>query len=107
MGLIDESKADEYLGKVVLLGVTYLDPEDRLLEQKQWVGTISTFSREEGIKIAIRGSDQPCGLPPDPRGIRKAPPGVYRLRSTGEEIENPDYLATWTCVSPDPTKKNA
>ena len=107
MDLIDDSKADEYLGKVVLLGVTYLDHADKLIEQKQWVGTILTFSRKEGIKITLKDSDEPCGLPPDQRGIRKAPPGVYRLRSTGEEIENPDYLATWTCVSPQQNKNEA
>lgn len=105
MSLIDDSKADEYLGKIVLLGVTYVDHEDKLIEQKQWVGTIVTFSRKEGIKIRLRDSDDPCALPPDERGIRIAPPGIYRLRSTGEEIENPDFLATWTCVSPDPKKK--
>jgi hypothetical protein len=105
MNLIDETKADEYLGKVVLLGITYVDHEDKLIEQKQWVGTIVAFSRKEGIRIRLRDSDSPCGLPPDERGIRKAPPGIYRLRSTGEEIENPDYLATWTLVSPDPNKE--
>ena len=104
MALIDGSKSEEYIGKVVLLGVNYLDHEEKLLEQKQWVGTISAFSRTEGIKIALRDSDHPYTLPPDERGIRKAPPGVYRLRSTGEEIENPDYLATWTCIKPNPDK---
>lgn len=104
---IDEAEAPEYIGKVVLLGVTYLDHEDKLLGQKQWVGTISMFSKKEGIQIKLLGSDEPCGLPPDKRGIRKAPPGSYRLRSTGEVIENPDYLATWTCVSRDPNKKDA
>jgi len=105
MSLIDDSKAGEYLGKVVLLGVTYVDHEDKLIEQEQWVGTISAFSRKEGIKIRLRDSDDPCGLPADERGIRKAPPGIFRLRSTGEEIEHPDFLATWTCVIPDPKKK--
>jgi len=104
---IDEAEAPEYIGKVVLLGVTYLDHEDKLLGQKQWVGTISAFSRKEGIKIKLHDFDQPFGLPPDKRGIRKAPPGSYRLRSTGEVIENPHYLATWTCVSPDPSKNDA
>ena len=106
MPLIDDSKAAEYIGKTVLIGVTYLDHNEELIEQKQWAGTISTFSQKEGIKIKLKDSDEPCCLPPDDRGIRNAPPGIYRLRSTGEEIENPDYLATWTCVKPDPKTKN-
>jgi hypothetical protein len=99
---LDEAKAAEYIGKTVLLGVTYLDHEEKLIEQRQWVGTILTFSNAEGIRIKLRDSDEPYCLPPDPRGIHKARPGVYRLRSTGEEVVDPDYLATWTCVKPKP-----
>jgi hypothetical protein len=107
MGLIDDSKAPEYIGKTVLLGITYLDHDKKLIEQKQWIGTISKFSQKEGIKIDLKNSDKPYCLPPDERGIRTAPPGVYRLHSTGEEIVNPDYLATWICTKPDPKKKGA
>ena len=97
---LDESKAPEYIGKTILLGVTYLDQEERVLGQHQWFGTILTFSNNEGIKIRLSNSDFPCCLPPDPRGISKAKPGTYRLRSTGEEVVNPDYLATWTSTRP-------
>lgn len=99
---LDESRADEYIGKTVLLGVTYLDHEKKPVAQQQWVGTILTFSNKDGIRIRLRNSDDPCGLPPDPRGIHKAKPGVYKLRSSGEEVIDPDYLATWTCVKPKP-----
>jgi hypothetical protein len=99
---LDESRATEYIGKTVLLGVTYLDHDEKLLSQHQWFGTIVTFSNTEGIRIKLRDSDAPCALPPDPRGIRKAKPGIYELRSTGEEIVDPDYLATWRCVKPKP-----
>jgi len=98
---LDESKAGEYIGKTILLGVSYLDQNQKLLRQRQWVGTILTFSNTEGITIKLRDSDVPCALPPDPRGIQKAKPGVYKLRSTGEEVVDPDYLATWTCVAPE------
>jgi len=103
---LDESKAHEYIGKTVLLGVTYLDHNDKLLAHRQWVGTITAFSNGTGIRIKLRDSDDPCALPPDPRGIRKADRGVYRLRSTGEEIVDPDYLATWTSVQPPPKHAN-
>jgi hypothetical protein len=102
MGLIDDSKAAEYLGKTVLVGMTYLDREGKLRERKQLAGTISGFSQAEGIKIKVRDTDRLFCLPPDDRGIRVAPPGTYRLRSTGEEIVNPDYLATWTVNERDP-----
>lgn len=104
---LDESKAPEYIGKTILLGVTYLDHNEKLLGQNQWFGTIVTFSNTEGIRIRLHNSDEPCALPPGPRGIRKAEPGTYTLRSTGEEIIDPDYLATWTCVKPKPSADKA
>ncbi|HZK81678.1 MAG TPA: hypothetical protein VFC46_11435 [Humisphaera sp.] len=49
------------------------------------------------IVIDLEDSNDPCVLPPDLRSLKPARPGIYRLRSTGQEIENPDYLTTWTC----------
>jgi hypothetical protein len=40
-------------------------------------------------------------LPPDGRAFEEAPPGEYRLRSTGEVVIDPDYLATWTITHGD------
>ncbi len=97
---LDESKSAAYIGKTILVGVTYLDADEKLIEQKQWAGTIHSFSNKEGIKIQIRNSDSFFCLPPDSKGIQKARPGDYTLRSTGEVIENPDYLATWIRISP-------
>ena len=102
MGLIDDTKAGEYLGKTVLVGMTYLDHKGNLRTRKQFAGTISAFSRAEGIRIKLRESNDSFCLPPDDRGIGKAPSGTYRLRTTGEEIVNPDYLATWTVNERDP-----
>jgi len=68
---LDESKASEYIGKTILLGVTYLDHNEELIEQKQWHGVIETFSNSEGIRIKLANSDHPCCLPPDPSGIRQ------------------------------------
>ena len=31
---LDETKAKEYIGKTILLGVTYLDHDENFLEQK-------------------------------------------------------------------------
>jgi hypothetical protein len=97
---IDESRAHEYIGKTILLGVSYYDHDGNFLEQKQWHGVIETFSNSEGIRIRLNNSSDPCCLPPDPRAIRKAEPGIYTLRSTGETVENPDYLATWDYTLP-------
>jgi hypothetical protein len=82
-----------------LLGLTYVKYSGEIIEKKQLHGIVEDISPQG---IIIRMADGSAfRLPPDLRGIEVAPPGVYRLRSTGEEIENPDLLAGWTITQPD------
>jgi len=104
---LDESGAGEYIGKTILVGITYLDHHQNLIERKQWHGIIETFSNSEGIRIKLAGSEDRCCLPPDPRGIQKAKPGIYTLKTTGEIIEDPDYLATWTHIKHSQEQKDS
>lgn len=92
---------DELIGKVILIGITYVDGEDNLLERKQWWGIVESASSDGGIRVALKNSSDPCVLPPDLSALRRAAPGTYRLKETGEVVEDPDYLATWTCVEGD------
>jgi hypothetical protein len=88
------------IGKRVLIGLTYLRYSGEVIEQKQLHGIVERINEHEGIVIRLR-DDARFRLPPDLRGIAEAPPGVYRLRSSGEEVHNPDYLYTWTITRPD------
>lgn len=99
---VDETKASRYIGKVVLIGVTYETNKGEVTGRQQWAGIIKTYSNEEGIQVDLFDSEDFCALPPWPDAISPARPGVYRLKSTGREIVDPDYLATWTCSEPDP-----
>jgi len=103
---LDESKADEYIGKTILIGVTYLDHKGNVIRQQQWFGRIKTWSKEKGIEVDLDDSDEFCCIPPSAGSIQKAKPGIYTLRSTGKRIENPDYVTTWTCQEPDPKQLN-
>jgi hypothetical protein len=96
---IDESEAFKYVGKTVLLGITYLDAEGNVTARREWYGTIQTYS-DQGIKIQFSGSDQFWNMPPVPKVLRKAKPGVYQLLSTNEIIHDPDFLCTWTMQEP-------
>jgi hypothetical protein len=48
-----------------------------------------------GIKVTLADGDD-LTLPPNPDAFRDAMPGIYRLRSTGEEIVDPDLTTVWT-----------
>jgi hypothetical protein len=85
----------EYIGKRILVGLTYLDSKGQLMRQLQYHGFISRITAE-GIFVRLPNGEDHCSLPPDTACLKKAPPGEYRLRSTGEIITNPDYLAQWT-----------
>ncbi len=97
---LDESSASEFIGKTILVGVTYLDRDDNVVARKDWSEIIRSYSNQDGIRIDLDDSAEPCCLPPDPNAIRKADPGVYRLRSSGKEVVDPDFTTVWTRKQP-------
>jgi len=84
---------EELIGKILLVGITYYTHENKFIEQKQFYGTV--IESNESI-IRIKQKDETIfSLPPDLRSTKRAPAGEYKLRSTGEVVVNPDFLATW------------
>lgn len=94
----DERLAEDLIGRLILIGCTHLDPTGEVVAQEQMFGTVSAADRQHGVEVALKGSRKGTvwRMPPDLRGVSSAAPGVYRLRSTGESVENPDYLVSWT-----------
>lgn len=93
----DQVLAESYIGKYILIGLTYLAHDDSFIEQVQMHGLIESASRD-GIQIALRGKrkGETWVMPPNLDSVSAAKPGTYSLRSTGETVEDPDLLATWT-----------
>ncbi len=84
---------DELIGKVLLAGITYYTHDNEYIGQKQFYGTV-TEANENLIRIKQKdGTD--FTLPPDLSSTKRAWQGEYKLRSTGEIVVDPDYLATW------------
>ncbi len=84
---------DELIGKVLLVGITYYTYDNEYIEQKQFYGTV-TEANENLIRVKQKdGTD--FTLPPDLSSTKRARQGEYKLRSTGEIVVNPDYLAMW------------
>jgi hypothetical protein len=102
----DDSSAiprDPYslVGKTVLIGITRLDHDDELIEKTEKFGRIVSVDQHSGIKVDV-GEPELFTLPPTPENFNDARPGVYRLRSTGETIEDPDLTTIWTIKEPPP-----
>lgn len=96
------NQSESYIGKHLLIGITYLDHEGAFIEQKQFHGVIVRINESEGIVIKLHDSELEYKLPPDLNSLQPAPKGEYRLRSTGEIVTDPDYLTTWTVNKPAP-----
>lgn len=96
------NEADRMIGKMVLLGITRLDAAGVVASQEQLHGEIVECDERRGIRIELHGvrMGEDYWLPPQTDCFRPAAPGIYRLRSTGEEVENPDLLSNWTIQAP-------
>ena len=97
----DEELAASYVGKYILVGLTFLDPHGQESLQQQLHGVILSAS-PDGILIELRGvhEGQTWNMPPALEAIRPAEPGSYTLHETEEVIEDPDLLASWTIRKP-------
>jgi hypothetical protein len=99
----DEEAGQALVGKHVLVGVTVQDKRGEFKRQEQFHGTVVSAEAGRGIMLSLLGSreGEQKWLPPATNVFSVAPPGVYRLRATGEEVVNPDFTATWTLTQPD------
>lgn len=98
--VLDPELVRRVMGKHLLIGLTYVRYSGEIIEQTQLHGIVERIDAHEGIVIRLSDGSE-FRLPPDLRGIQEAPAGSYRLHSTGEEIQDPDYLYAWTIKVPD------
>jgi hypothetical protein len=91
---------NQLVGKSVLIGITCVSAGGAEVDRFQTYGTIAEVS-DRWIAVRREGLSEPFGLPPAPELLEPAGEGVYTLRSTGQQIERPDYVATLTVSCPD------
>ncbi len=89
---------EELVGKVMLVGLTYLDKDGECAEQKQVWGTVDRVE-EDGIYLSL-STGEDFWTPPDLSAITRAKRGEYKLHSTGEVVVDPDFTATWSVTYP-------
>jgi len=99
---LDQDMVASYIGKHVLIGMTYLDNDESVIEQQQFHGIIDRINEQEGIVVRLQSSNEEYRMPPDLNALHVAPKGEYRLRGTGEIVVDPDLLTTWTVTKPKP-----
>jgi hypothetical protein len=93
----------QYVGKRLLVGITVNTAEGEFLYQEQFHGSIVSVD-QGGVVVERADNGARVSLPPE---LMEAAPGEYRLRSTGEVVVNPDYLAKWAWTEGGPEQKVA
>ncbi|HEY4141084.1 MAG TPA: hypothetical protein VGM57_06710 [Pseudolabrys sp.] len=99
----DQEEAGWLLGKYVIVGVTRLRADGAtLIGQAQYHGKIITVDKKKGVEIECAGKwlGQHIWLPPHLSAFDPADKGEYRLRSTGEVVNDPDVVSSWTVKEP-------
>jgi hypothetical protein len=94
-----QEKANRMIGKTVLVGKTYLQ-DDQEVDRIQFHGPIEMVDEQAGVAIRRIDNGEIEWLPPDLRAYFPAEEGVYTLKSSGEEVHDPDFLTTWTIDLP-------
>lgn len=94
-------KAKEMINKRVVIGLTYLDQSGEVIDSEQMYGKVTSVN-PDSVKVELEGlrEGEIITLPRDLRAFKKAEPGVYTLKCSGEEVENPDYATAWNITKP-------
>ena len=87
-GLWDDAVAARIIGATVLVGVTHPAHGGRPERHEQFFGVVVEAVRGRGVLLDLSGTraGEQHWLPPTTSTFVPADPGVYRLRSTGEEV---------------------
>jgi hypothetical protein len=91
----------DLIGKSVLIGLTLVDEAGTEVDRFQTYGTIEV-SHAQWIGVRREGFSELFGLPPAQDLLEPAPEGIYTLHSSGERVENPDYVIALTVTCSDP-----
>lgn len=89
---------NEMKDKTILVGFTVYDKKKRFIEKRQLWGRITAVNKTTILIEQSNGEE--FSIPNDPTAIERAKKGVYRLRSSGEEITDPDFLSAWVHILP-------
>lgn len=96
----DADFANDLLGCTLLIGLTYLDHDDRLIRRQQIFGTVISADEHAGIVVQQHHNEETFTIAPVLDAVEPAAPGVYQLADEDQAIEDPDFTALLTVRSP-------
>ncbi len=91
---------DEYVGKHLLMSLTYLNKAGETDHKVQLHGIITRIN-EAIIAVALEDTGEEFTLPADLSALKFAAAGEYRLKPSGIVVIDPDYLVVYTIGKPE------
>lgn len=94
----DPALAIQLPGKMLLVGLSYFEAgAEAPCDQQQVFGRVVHADARKGILLSLEGqrAGETFNLPPDTRSFQAATPGEYRLRATGELVNDPDFTVSF------------
>ena len=89
------NNVNSYIGKTVLIGLTFYDPDGKKTGSDVGHGKIVRINEKEGIVVEIGPDHSEYKLPPDLNNLQKAPPGEYKESTTDVKITDPEFITFW------------
>ncbi|HWB24892.1 MAG TPA: hypothetical protein VG738_05400 [Chitinophagaceae bacterium] len=79
----------------MLIGITFLDIDENIIERYQTHGKIISNGDKHGLVIEKADGTGRFSIPPGINNLHAAPPGEYHIKTTGEVVVNTDFTTTW------------
>ena len=97
MPLTWDNAAATLKGRLVIVEVRQFDAIGNELTHEQAFGTVTSVDSKDGIIVKLGGfqDGKTLIMPADLSNFAVCPPGLYKLVTTGEELESPDYFVRW------------
>lgn len=95
----DDDFANDLVGCTLLVGLTFVDHEDKMLRRRQIFGTVLSVDRHAGIVIR-QATDEEFVIAPMLDAIEAASPGIYQMADEDASVEDPHFTALLTVRSP-------
>jgi len=83
------------IGKLVIIGISFYDSNDRLIDTFQTHGIVVEPNDSQILRIKKKDNGI-FQLPYEPITIQEAAPGKYSEKHSSTIITNPDYMILWS-----------
>ena len=88
-------KKQDFIGKSILVGFTWIDRDDNVLEQRSAFGTITRI--DDHMLYFDCGDGEEVTIPFDPEHIERSDPTlIYNLHNPQKTITGVDFTSEWT-----------